>query len=115
MAVYQEEQARARALLVLADAPQHIEAIIAALGAAADTLSVEDADPLWAQLQAIARTTGIDNTARSTAYHREARACRIVWNISRPIFSVRTGVTSGLNKLQHEDFGLWRGSFDGCP
>ncbi|ABB05730.1 hypothetical protein [Burkholderia lata] len=88
IAVNQEEQARARALLVLADAPQHVEAIIAALGAATDTLSVEDADPLWAQLQAIARTTGIDNTARSTAYHRDARACRIVWNISRPISGV---------------------------
>lgn len=55
LAVYQEEQARARALPVLARAPEHFEAVIAALEAAADTLSIEDADQLWAQLQAIAR------------------------------------------------------------
>lgn len=55
LAVYQEEQARARALPVLAKAPEHFEAVIAALEAAADTLSVDDADQLWAQLQAIAR------------------------------------------------------------
>ena len=56
MALYQEEQARARARPVLADASEYFEAVIAALEVAADTLSAEDADQLWARLQAIART-----------------------------------------------------------
>ncbi|WP_050805947.1 hypothetical protein [Burkholderia ambifaria] len=56
MAVYREEEARARALPVLAGAPEQFDTIIAALEAAADTLSVEEADCLWAQLKVIART-----------------------------------------------------------
>ena len=56
MSVYREDQARARAVPVLASAPRQFEAIIAVLEAAADTLSVEDAHYLRAQLQAIART-----------------------------------------------------------
>ncbi|MBY8608173.1 hypothetical protein K7N18_25435 [Burkholderia arboris] len=69
MAVYQEEQARARALPVLAGALEHFEAVIAALEVAADTLSAEDADQLWAQLQAIARTL-------KRAGHRRPRVVR---------------------------------------
>lgn len=56
MAVYRDEEARARALPVLAGAPEQFEVIIAALEAAADVLSVEEADRLWTQLKAIART-----------------------------------------------------------
>ncbi|WP_256260775.1 MULTISPECIES: hypothetical protein [Burkholderia] len=56
MDVYQEDLARARALPVLARAPEQFDAIVAALDVAADTLSAEDADHLWAQLRTVART-----------------------------------------------------------
>ncbi|MGU3779028.1 hypothetical protein [Burkholderia metallica] len=55
-AAYREDQARARALPVLANAPRQFEVVIAALEAAAGTLSVEEADRIWAQLKVIART-----------------------------------------------------------
>ncbi|WP_196217382.1 hypothetical protein [Burkholderia pseudomallei] len=56
LTVYREDQARVRALPILAEAPEQFEAIIAALEAAADALSVEEADRLWFQLKAIERT-----------------------------------------------------------
>ncbi|MCA3794070.1 MAG: hypothetical protein IOC66_17485 [Burkholderia sp.] len=40
------------------------------------------------QTMACGGTTGIDDTAGSTAYHRVAQACVIAWNESRPLFSV---------------------------
>ncbi|WP_232461826.1 hypothetical protein [Burkholderia ubonensis] len=55
LAAYQETQARARACVVMANAPQQLEALIAALDLAADTLSPVEADRVWQQLQAIAR------------------------------------------------------------
>ncbi|RRA18740.1 hypothetical protein DF038_31640 [Burkholderia cepacia] len=70
MSVYLGERARAQALPVLAKAPVHFEAIIAALEAAADTLSVEDADQLWVQLQAIARSL------KRAGHTRPRMACR---------------------------------------
>ncbi|OUE41696.1 hypothetical protein BZY94_23785 [Burkholderia territorii] len=73
MAVYREEQARARALPVLASAAQQFDMIVAALDAAADTLSVADAEHLWAQLQAISRALKRAGHARPRAARRPAR------------------------------------------
>ncbi|MBR8186547.1 hypothetical protein C6Q14_27275 [Burkholderia ambifaria] len=56
LAVYRESQARTDARPVLAAAPAQLESLVSALEVAADTLSAADADQLWAQLQAIART-----------------------------------------------------------
>ncbi|WP_081896639.1 MULTISPECIES: hypothetical protein [Burkholderia] len=70
MFLYREDQARARAMPVLAGAPQQFEAIVAALEAAVDTLSVEDADHLWVQLQAIARMLKRAGHARPRAARR---------------------------------------------
>lgn len=69
MAVYREDEARARALPVLAGVPAQFDGIITALEAAADTLSVEEADRLWTQLKAIARTL-------KRAGHTSPRAAR---------------------------------------
>ncbi|HGL5386719.1 TPA: hypothetical protein ACKFJT_007140, partial [Burkholderia cenocepacia] len=54
--VYQESQRRTEARTTLAAAPANLESLVSALEAAADTLSAADADRMWAQLQAIART-----------------------------------------------------------
>lgn len=54
--VYQESQRRTEARTALAAAPANLESLVSALEAAADTLSAADADRMWAQLQAIART-----------------------------------------------------------
>ncbi|KVN20748.1 MULTISPECIES: hypothetical protein [unclassified Burkholderia] len=56
LAVYRESQARTQARPVLAGAPAQLESLVRALEVATDTLSAADADQLWAQLQAIART-----------------------------------------------------------
>ncbi|KML57066.1 hypothetical protein VL15_15235 [Burkholderia cepacia] len=56
LAVYRESQARTHARPVLAAAPVQLESLVSALEAAADTLSAADADQMWVQLQAIART-----------------------------------------------------------
>lgn len=56
VAVYRESQVRTRARSVLATAPEALESLVGALEVAADTLSAADADQMWAQLQAIART-----------------------------------------------------------
>lgn len=56
LTAFREDQARVRALPILAGAHEQFEAIIAALEAAADALSVEEADRLWSQLKAIERT-----------------------------------------------------------
>ncbi|KWH59324.1 hypothetical protein [Burkholderia cepacia] len=54
--VYREGQRRTDARTTLAAAPAHLESLVSALELAADTLSVAEADHLWSQLQAIART-----------------------------------------------------------
>ncbi|HGF4019664.1 TPA: hypothetical protein ACF6X2_007949, partial [Burkholderia cenocepacia] len=54
--VYREGQRRTDARTTLAAAPAHLESLVGALELAADTLSAAEADHLWAQLQAIART-----------------------------------------------------------
>lgn len=56
LSVYREDVARAAAAPVLACAKQQLEALVAALDVAADTLSAADADALWIQLQALARS-----------------------------------------------------------
>ncbi|WP_175978113.1 hypothetical protein [Burkholderia sp. BCC1047] len=56
LAVYRESQARTQARPLRAGAPEQLESLVGALEVAADTLSSADADQLWAQLQAIART-----------------------------------------------------------
>ncbi|WP_175719012.1 hypothetical protein [Burkholderia anthina] len=56
LAFYQEGLARPDARRVVATAPAQLESLVSALEVAADTLSAADADHLWAQLQAIART-----------------------------------------------------------
>ncbi|QTO23337.1 hypothetical protein [Burkholderia seminalis] len=56
LAVYRESQARVDARTTLAVAPALLESLVSALEVAADTLSAAEADHLWAQLQAIART-----------------------------------------------------------
>ncbi|MBK1902225.1 MULTISPECIES: hypothetical protein [Burkholderia cepacia complex] len=56
LAVYQEGLARTDARRVVATAPAQLESLVSALEVAADTLSAADADHLWTQLQAIART-----------------------------------------------------------
>ncbi|WP_175657441.1 hypothetical protein [Burkholderia ambifaria] len=73
MAVYREEQARARAVPVLATVAQQFDTIVAALDAAADTLPVADAEHLWAQLQAISRALKRAGHARPRAARRPAR------------------------------------------
>lgn len=70
LVVYREDQARARAMPVLAGAAQQFEVIVAALEAAADTLSMEDADQLWVQLQAVARTLKRAGHARPRTVRR---------------------------------------------
>ncbi|WP_065504177.1 hypothetical protein [Burkholderia stabilis] len=54
--VYRESQARNQACPVLASAPVQLETLVGALEVAADTLSSAEADQIWAQLHAIART-----------------------------------------------------------
>lgn len=54
LGAYQEKQARAKARPVLTRAQSQLEAIVAALDVAADTLSPADADILWNQLRALA-------------------------------------------------------------
>ena len=56
LAVYRESLRRADARTTLATAPTHLESLVSALEVAADTLSAVDADQMWVQLQAIART-----------------------------------------------------------
>ncbi|WP_233464288.1 hypothetical protein OHZ10_35990 [Burkholderia arboris] len=56
LAAYRESQARADARPVLTAAPAQLESLVRALEVAADTLSAADADQMWAQLHAIART-----------------------------------------------------------
>lgn len=56
LAVYRESEARRRARSALAKAPDQLDALVNALETAADTLSAADADLIWVQLQAIART-----------------------------------------------------------
>ncbi|WP_233635009.1 hypothetical protein [Burkholderia cenocepacia] len=41
---------------MLASAPAQLESLVSALEVAADTMSADEADRVWAQLQAIART-----------------------------------------------------------
>lgn len=56
LSVYREDVARAEAAPVLACAKQQLEALVAALDVAADTLSPADADALWSQLQELSRS-----------------------------------------------------------
>ncbi|RXV64196.1 hypothetical protein D1006_41130 [Burkholderia stabilis] len=56
LAVYRESQRRTDARTTLATAPTHLESLVSALEVAADTLSAAEADQMWVQLQAIART-----------------------------------------------------------
>ncbi|HDR9511571.1 hypothetical protein C5615_35285 [Burkholderia cepacia] len=56
LAVYRESLRRTDARTTLATAPTHLESLVSALEVAADTLSAVDADQMWVQLQAIART-----------------------------------------------------------
>jgi hypothetical protein len=56
LAVYREGQARTEARAMLASAPAQLESLVSALEVAADTMSAAEADGVWAQLQAIART-----------------------------------------------------------
>lgn len=53
---YRESRARSDARTTLSTAPAQLESLVSALETAADTLSAADADQMWAQLQAIART-----------------------------------------------------------
>ncbi|KUY85251.1 hypothetical protein WS50_27260 [Burkholderia territorii] len=56
LGVYRESQRRTDARTTLATAPTHLESLVSALEVAADTLSAAEADQMWVQLQAIART-----------------------------------------------------------
>ncbi|WP_333967647.1 hypothetical protein [Burkholderia orbicola] len=56
LSVYREGQARTEVRAMLASAPAQLESLVSALEVAADTMSADEADRVWAQLQAIART-----------------------------------------------------------
>ncbi|CAM2163508.1 conserved hypothetical protein [Burkholderia cepacia] len=56
MTAYRESRARSDARTTLSAAPAQLESLVSALETAADTLSAADADQMWAQLQAVART-----------------------------------------------------------
>ncbi|WJN72126.1 hypothetical protein [Burkholderia anthina] len=53
---YRKSKARDQVRPVLASAPEQLERLVGALEVAADTLSSAEADQIWAQLHAIART-----------------------------------------------------------
>ncbi|WP_423383669.1 hypothetical protein [Burkholderia sp. LMG 32019] len=56
MTAYRESRARSDARTTLSAAPAQLDSLVSALEVAADSLSATDADQMWAQLQAIART-----------------------------------------------------------
>ncbi|MCA8394997.1 hypothetical protein LGN06_25905 [Burkholderia vietnamiensis] len=56
LAAYRETKARDQVRPVLASASEQFERLVGALEVAADTLSSAEADQIWAQLHAIART-----------------------------------------------------------
>ncbi|OXJ28754.1 hypothetical protein CFB82_32300 [Burkholderia sp. HI2714] len=70
LAVYREGQARPEARAMLASAPAQLESLVSALEVAADTMSAAEADRVWAQLQAIARTLKRSGHPRPRAVRR---------------------------------------------
>lgn len=67
LSVYREGHARTKARAILASAPAHLESLVSALEVAADTMSAAEAAPVWAQLQAIARTLKRSGASASAA------------------------------------------------
>ncbi|MEQ2053109.1 hypothetical protein [Burkholderia cenocepacia] len=70
LSVYREGEARTEARAMLASAPAQLESLVIALEVAADTLSAAEADRVWAQLQAIARTLKRSGHPRPRAVRR---------------------------------------------
>lgn len=70
LSVYREGQARTEARAMLASAPAQLESLVGALEVAAATMSAAEADRVWAQLQAIARTLKRSGHPRPRAVRR---------------------------------------------